>query len=37
MTTTSEQLSEIIAAYNEAWDDDVKRAGSMHAPRRWPS
>ena len=33
MTTTSEQLSEIIAAYNEAWNaHDVERIGSMHAP-----
>jgi steroid delta-isomerase-like uncharacterized protein len=33
MTTSSEQLSETIAAYNEAWNaHDVERIGSMHAP-----
>jgi len=32
MTTTSEQLQEVIAAYNEAWNaHDVERIGSMHA------
>jgi steroid delta-isomerase-like uncharacterized protein len=33
MTTSTEQLHEIIADYNEAWNaHDVERIGSMHAP-----
>ena len=33
MTTATQQLHEIIAAYNEAWNaHDVERIGSMHAP-----
>jgi steroid delta-isomerase-like uncharacterized protein len=33
MTTSTEQLHETIATYNEAWNDhDVDRIGSMHAP-----
>jgi steroid delta-isomerase-like uncharacterized protein len=33
MTTATEQLSEIIAAYNDAWNaHDVDRIASMHAP-----
>ena len=33
MTTTSDQLQELIAAYNEASNaHDVERIGSMHAP-----
>ena len=33
MTAATDQLSEIIAAYNEAWNaHDVERIGSMHAP-----
>jgi steroid delta-isomerase-like uncharacterized protein len=33
MTTASEQLHEVIAAYNEAWNaHDVQRIRSLHAP-----
>ena len=33
MTISTEQLHEIIGAYNEAWNaHDVERIGSMHAP-----
>jgi steroid delta-isomerase-like uncharacterized protein len=33
MTTSTGELNEIIAAYNEAWNaHDVERIGSMHAP-----
>jgi steroid delta-isomerase-like uncharacterized protein len=33
MTTSTEQIHEVIAAYNEAWNaHDVERIGSMHAP-----
>ena len=33
MTTATEQLHEIIGAYNGAWNaHDVERIGSMHAP-----
>jgi steroid delta-isomerase-like uncharacterized protein len=33
MTTSTEQIHEVIAAYNEAWNaHDVERIGAMHAP-----
>lgn len=33
MSTATEQLSETIAAYNDAWNaHDVERIASMHAP-----
>ena len=33
MTTATEQLHEVIAAYNEAWNaHDVQRIRSLHAP-----
>ena len=33
MSSTTEQLHETIAAYNDAWNThDVERIGSMHAP-----
>jgi steroid delta-isomerase-like uncharacterized protein len=33
MTSTTEQLHETIAAYNDAWNaHDVERIASMHAP-----
>ena len=33
MTISTEQLHEIIAAYNEAWNaHDVERIGAMHSP-----
>jgi steroid delta-isomerase-like uncharacterized protein len=33
MTTATDELREIIGAYNDAWNaHDVERIGSMHAP-----